>query len=514
VARVTESDTLRSLDDEESSDDSPLARVIDLTAAQSTTEQEFLDTVEERFTGAVPTPPWEHRHAGLLVAVDVLTTVLACLPLALVLAARGRPWAPVALIPPLWLLMAAIGRSYEAQRSARIDTQLRQTFENGIRAVALTLAVGFALDWNAPHRPVLASLALLILLPAVGRLAARQVLHGLRRRGHWRHRVVAIGPAEEVCSFAAETAARPEAGLTVVGACTPEDVSQLDLGHEFLPVLGPPELAATAARMTTADCVAVLPDALRRHDVRRLAWELEGTSVQLLVAPALTDVAGPRISIRPMNAFALLHLEQPTFDGVRRLAKHSIDRVLAVLALILLSPVLAVLAVLIRRDSPGGALFRQARVGIGGAPFTCYKFRSMTQDADRQVIDLLHRNEAGGTLFKIRADPRITRLGAALRRYSLDELPQLLNVAKGEMSLVGPRPPLPREVETYPDDVRRRLLVRPGMTGLWQVSGRSDLTWEETIRLDLYYVENWSPLLDFTILWRTLNAVRSARGAY
>ena len=138
----------------------------------------------------------------------------------------------------------------------------------------------------------------------------------------------------------------------------------------------------------------------------------------------------------------------------------------------------------------------------------------MVADADRMVDDLVDRNESDGGLFKIRQDPRITRVGARLRRFSLDELPQLINVVKGEMSLVGPRPPLPREVDTYPDDVRRRLLVRPGLTGLWQVSGRSDLSWEETVRLDLYYVENWSPLLDLTILWRTVSAVTSARGAY
>jgi lipopolysaccharide/colanic/teichoic acid biosynthesis glycosyltransferase len=199
---------------------------------------------------------------------------------------------------------------------------------------------------------------------------------------------------------------------------------------------------------------------------------------------------------------------------MRRVLKHALDRAAAAVALLLLSPLLGVLVVLIRRDSPGGALFRQPRVGLGGGVFTCLKFRTMCDDAERQVVDLVDRNETGGTLFKIRSDPRITRIGGVLRRYSLDELPQLINVLRGEMSLVGPRPPLQREVDAYQVDVRRRLLVRPGMTGLWQVSGRSDLTWEEAVRLDLYYVENWSPLLDLTILWRTLNAVWTGHGAY
>jgi exopolysaccharide biosynthesis polyprenyl glycosylphosphotransferase len=489
-------------------------QIVDLTSLPAADEQGLLGAVEERLTAGPALPRWERQHAALLVGADLLMTVLACVPLLAVTISRGDGWLPVALVPPLWLLLSFLSRSYEPRNTASMDTQLRHTCNTGVRAAAITFAVGFAADWDPSRAAVLVSLALLIALPPVGRALARQVLHGIRRSGHWLYRVVAIGPAEEVCQFAAETASRPEGGLTVVAACTPEDLNTLDVLGEDVPVFGPPELAGTAARVANADCVAVLPHALRRQAVRRLAWELEGSPVQLLVAPALTDVAGPRISVRPLNAFALLHLEQPAFEGARRVVKHSLDRLLSVLALVLLSPLLAVIAVLIRLDSPGGALFRQERIGVGGRPFTCYKFRTMRQGADRQVVDLLDHNETGGVLFKIRDDPRITKIGSVLRRYSLDELPQLLNVAKGEMSLVGPRPPLPREVAAYADDVRRRLLVRPGLTGLWQVSGRSDLSWEETVRLDLYYVENWSPLLDLTILWRTFNAVRTARGAY
>jgi exopolysaccharide biosynthesis polyprenyl glycosylphosphotransferase len=490
------------------------APVVDLTDVSAEGELELLDAVENRLTGVVDRPRWEVRHAVALSVADFVSAGLAVLPLTLVLAARGATWWPVLLVPVLWMLLGLLSRTYEPRRAARIDTQLRQTVDTGIRTLAVALGVGLALRWEPPRAAALTSLVLLLTLPGVGRLVVRRILHGMRRRGHWLHRVVAVGPAEEVRSFAEETAARPEGGLAVVGGCTPEDLNRIDLGDWSLPVFGPPELAGTAARVLSADAVAVLPHALPRQKVRKLAWELEGTDVELLVAPALTDVAGPRISVRPMNAFALLHLEQPTFTGVRRVVKHTSDRFVAGVALVLLSPLLALLALLIRRDSPGEALFRQPRVGQDGRTFTCFKFRTMCADAEQQLIDLTDANESGGTLFKIRQDPRITRIGAVLRRYSLDEIPQLLNVVRGEMSLVGPRPPLQREVDTYPDDVRRRLLVRPGMTGLWQVSGRSDLTWEETVRLDLYYVENWSPLLDLTILWRTINAVRTARGAY
>ncbi len=501
----------------------PDERVLDLVddarATAAPTEDALLESVEKRLTGPIGRARWERRHAAALVVADLVTAVLACVPLAATLLARSMDWAPVVGIPALWLLLSVARRNYEPRLQSRIDGQLRSVCETGVRTAAVVLAVAFAARWDLPRLATLVSLGLLVVLPALGRVVVRRALHQLRRRGQWLHRVVAIGPAAEVKAFVEETARRPESGLAVVAACTPEEINRLAVGTgaddgREVPVIGPPALAGTAARAVSADCVAVLPHALPRQQVRRLAWELEGSGVELLVAPAVTDVAGPRISVRPMNAFALLHLEQPAFTGMRRLAKHALDRLAAAVALLLLSPVLVVLTLLIRRDSPGPALFRQPRVGLGGAVFTCFKFRTMGEDAERQVVDLVDRNESDGTLFKIRQDPRITRIGATLRRYSLDELPQLINVLRGEMSLVGPRPPLQREVDSYAVDVRRRLLVRPGMTGLWQVSGRSDLTWEETVRLDLYYVENWSPLLDLTILWRTLDAVRTARGAY
>ncbi len=239
-------------------------------------------------------------------------------------------------------------------------------------------------------------------------------------------------------------------------------------------------VASCADAVVIADAATLSVGALRQ-----LAWQLEGTGVDLMVAPVVTDLAGPRISIRPVPDLPLLHVEEPQLKGPPRLVKEAFDRVLAGLGLVVLSPILVGLAVAVRVTSPGPALFRQVRVGLGGRQFTMYKFRTMIDGAESHLPGLVHLNEHDGVLFKMRRDPRVTRLGRFLRRWSLDELPQLWNILRGEMSIVGPRPPLPAEAERYRDHVRRRLLVKPGLTGLWQVSGPSGLRWEEAVRLDL-----------------------------
>jgi exopolysaccharide biosynthesis polyprenyl glycosylphosphotransferase len=242
---------------------------------------------------------------------------------------------------------------------------------------------------------------------------------------------------------------------------------------------------------------------------------LEGTDTDLVVSPGLTAMSGRRLHIQPIAGIPLLHVSQPDFTGTRRVLKGGFDRVVAGVALLVLSPLLLSIALLVRLTSNGPALFRQTRVGKDGKQFTMLKFRSMYVGAERRVSELLKQNDAAdGLLFKMRDDPRITRIGRTLRRVSLDELPQLINVLTGSMSLVGPRPPLPREVAQYGDDLRRRLLVRPGLTGLWQVSGRSDLSWEESVRLDLHYVENWSLATDLFIICKTFRAVIRSAGAY
>ena len=263
-----------------------------------------------------------------------------------------------------------------------------------------------------------------------------------------------------------------------------------------------------------ADIVAVL--ACREmigERLRDLAWTLEKTNTDLCVAPALLDVAGPRTTIRPTAGLPLLHVDHPEFNGARRLIKSGFDRVVAAIAIVLMLPVLAALALVIRLDDGGPPLFRQARVGKDGQRFTLYKFRTMVVDAEQRKAQLMAMNDGDGVFFKIHSDPRVTRVGRLLRRYSLDELPQLLNVLIGDMSLVGPRP-LPEETDSCGHQMQRRLAVKPGITGLWQISGRSDLPWDEALRLDVRYVENWSFMLDLQILWKTWSAVTHGDGAY
>ncbi|BCW46659.1 hypothetical protein StoSoilB5_38430 [Arthrobacter sp. StoSoilB5] len=232
------------------------------------------------------------------------------------------------------------------------------------------------------------------------------------------------------------------------------------------------------------------------------------------MAPALTDIAGPRIHTQQVAGLPLIHVTTPTLEGGQRVAKRLFDIFVSGFLIIVTAPLMGLIALLVKADSKGPVLFKQARVGMEGSLFQMVKFRSMVVDAEARLSDLQHRNEGKGLLFKIRDDPRITRVGSALRKYSLDELPQLFNIFAGSMSLVGPRPPLPREVEAYEHDVRRRLLVKPGLTGLWQVSGRSNLSWQDSVRLDLYYVENWSLAGDLVIILRTARAVFHSTGAY
>jgi len=339
----------------------------------------------------------------------------------------------------------------------------------------------------------------------------RKRLHRKRARGLCLRRVIVVGHELAVVAITRQLRRERFHGLDVIGACLPADGD----GRVGLPVYGTFDEVPEAVRRTGADTVIVLscPE-LDGHRLRRMAWRLEGDDVDLIVASALLDVAGDRTTLRPVDGLPMLHVDHPRLSGGSRVVKELVDRVGAATLIVLLAPALLAIAWRIRRDSPGPVLFRQVRAGRDGREFRIYKFRTMYVDAEARLADLRHLNENDGVLFKMRDDPRVTCVGRTLRRFSLDELPQLFNVILGQMSLVGPRPPLPAEVAMYHDDVLRRLAVKPGMTGLWQVSGRSDLPWEEAVRLDLHYVENWSLSLDLVILLRTLTAVVRSSGAY
>ena len=289
----------------------------------------------------------------------------------------------------------------------------------------------------------------------------------------------------------------------------------LNVDGHAVPVLGDETDVIEALRATEANVVAVSnTEYLGTDGMRALAWQLEAVDADLVVAPGVIDVAGPRLQIHPVAGLPLLHVDRPQYRGAVKVGKLALDLIAAGLGLLVLWPFFILVAVLIKLDSRGPVFYRAERIGLNGVPFAMLKFRSMVVSAEKRRLALVGQNEGAGPLFKMRHDPRVTRVGRWLRRLSIDELPQLINVIRGEMSLVGPRPPLRSEVATYSGEVHRRLLVKPGITGLWQVSGRSNLPWEESVRLDLYYVENWSLIQDLLIVWRTIGAVFKGTGAY
>ncbi|MFY9713271.1 MAG: sugar transferase, partial [Microbacterium sp.] len=352
-------------------------------------------------------------------------------------------------------------------------------------------------------------------LVVLGRWAQHRWLLGQRRRGAYMRRALVVGSRGKSQHVASSILREgPATGLVLVGALTKKGDDTAPLAGS-VPVVGDFSEVLLAAETTRADTLIFTgSDDFSPRELRELGWQLQDRSVDLIVVPSLTDVAGPRIHARPVAGLPLIHVEYPVFEGVKYYAKRTFDLVASGLGLILLSPVLLLIALVVRIESPGPILFRQKRVGVNGAAFSMFKFRSMVADAEARLPDLEHRSDGNGVLFKLKSDPRVTRVGRLLRRFSLDELPQLLNVFIGDMSLVGPRPPLQREVEQYDHWANRRLLVKPGITGLWQVSGRSDLSWDDSVRLDLYYVENWSLVGDILILARTVRAVMASRGAY
>ncbi|MGI9821976.1 sugar transferase [Agromyces sp. Marseille-Q5079] len=342
-----------------------------------------------------------------------------------------------------------------------------------------------------------------------------------RNNGRYLSRAIIVGTRHDVEYVAHQIADDAGAGFVVVGAVLDDDDrADLVVGGRRIHVLGGVDGTAEVAAAQHADSVIVtgrLGDDGHDDDgeqIRRLSWALEGTATELVLSSRLTDVAGPRIHFRPVEGLPLLHVEIPTFDGWRHTVKRSFDIVFAFTALFLVAPFLLVIAVLIKLDSPGPVFFRQTRCGRDGRTFEMLKFRSMVATAEEDLAGLLDRNEGAGVLFKIRNDPRVTRIGRVLRSHSLDELPQFWNILVGDMSVVGPRPPLVSEAECYEAAAKRRLMIKPGLTGLWQISGRSDLTWEESVRLDLYYVENWSLTGDVMIVWRTIKTVLHPAGAY
>ena len=419
------------------------------------------------------------------------------------------------LLPLAWTVVLWSHGAYD-RRYLGVGTE---EFKRVVRAswtiVAVVAFIAFANQRNFSRMAVgvalLGGLVYILLL----RFLARSVLHLLRQRGGIAtHRMVLVGTLPEALEVHSAITRNPSAGLQPVAIALTEGYMTTNGKPTPVPVYAGRDVASLVAEHN-ADTIAICGGAAGTEpgELRRLAWQLEGTGVDLVVAPQLTDIAGPRVHIRPVEGLPLLYVEEPKISGVGWLIKNALDRLLALLGLIVLSPVFLAVAIAIRFSDKGPIFFRQARTGREGQTFRVWKFRTMYVDAEDRLAEMDDLNESDGMLFKIKDDPRITPVGRMLRRTSLDELPQLINVVKGEMSLVGPRP-LPADDGDFLGDVRRRLLVRPGMTGLWQVSGRSELSWDDAVRLDLYYVDNWSLAFDLVILWRTVGVVFGRRGAY
>ncbi|WP_309969469.1 sugar transferase [Arthrobacter oryzae] len=427
-------------------------------------------------------------------------------------------WLSVALVVAWWLMLGAWNTRQSRILGAGAD-EYKRVAAASLWLFGLVAIFSYVLRIDTARGYVGIALPAGLFGLVLARWLLRQHLSVDRQGGDSMSRLILLGGPSAVAHLARTLTQATHSGYLPIAAYTPGASEKSALEPiSGLPVLGnDPGVHAIldAIDRCKADAVAVSAGVqLHPQTLRHLGWELAARNVGLIMAPALTDIAGPRIHTQQVAGLPLIHVTTPTLEGGQRVAKRLFDVVVSGLLIALAAPLMAVIAIMVKIDSRGPVLFRQERVGIEGAHFGMLKFRSMVVDAEQRLAELAHRNEGNGVLFKIRNDPRVTKVGGFLRKYSLDELPQLFNIFAGTMSLVGPRPPLPREVEVYEHDVRRRLLVKPGLTGLWQVSGRSNLSWQDSVRLDLYYVENWSLAGDLVIILRTVRAVFHSTGAY
>ncbi|TQJ29698.1 sugar transferase [Microbacterium sp. SLBN-146] len=410
-----------------------------------------------------------------------------------------------------WMIALALADT----RSDRVigvgNTEYVRVADASFRLFGLVAILAFLFQVEVARGYLLISLPLGIAVLVLARWLWRGWLGAQRTMGEYAARVLLVGSLESVTQIASELARTPNAGYRVVGACVPSGKVADTIPGTAIPIMGNVNAVESAIEVTGADTVAVTStDDLPPQKVKEISWGLEAGRQHLVLAPNITDIAGPRIHTRPVAGLPLIHVETPRFSRGQRVVKRTFDIASSSVLIVLLSPVLIAVALAVKLTSKGPLLFSHERVGINGQPFHMHKFRSMRVGADAELAALLkQQGTSAQPLFKIQNDPRITPIGRVIRKYSLDELPQLFNVLGGSMSLVGPRPQVAAEVALYSDAARRRLLARPGITGLWQVSGRSTLDWDQTVRLDLYYVENWSLLGDIAILVKTVKTVVS-----
>jgi exopolysaccharide biosynthesis polyprenyl glycosylphosphotransferase len=417
----------------------------------------------------------------------------------------------------LWLGVLGLYGSRADRVIGTGSTEYKLIIDVSLRVFGLLAILAFLFHIDLARGYILIAFPVGVLVLVFSRWLWRQWLVLQRAQGRYSAQVLLVGSRETVEHFARQLMSQPSAGYHVVGACVSEVTGGTVGGSLRIPVIGSFDDLEAALVASHADTVIITSsDHLPPERVRQLSWSLEPGGQHLVVAPSLTDIGGPRIHTRPVAGFPLVHVETPTYAGQKLFSKRLFDVMAGSLLLLALTPLLAFVATVIKLGTPGPVFFFQERVGLNGSTFHMVKFRTMVVDAEAQLERLAREQRAEGNavLFKMKDDPRVTRVGRWLRRYSIDELPQLINVVRGDMALVGPRPPLAREVAQYESHVHRRFLVKPGITGLWQTSGRSNLSWEDSVRLDLYYVENWSMAGDLAILAKTLRAVVAPSGAY
>lgn len=418
-------------------------------------------------------------------------------------------WAFSALLVVAWMVALTLADS----RSYRVigigNTEYIRVIDASVRVFGVIAIIAFLAQIDVARGFLLISLPAGIIALILMRWLWRQWLIAKRRNGDYLSRVLLVGSLSSIAQIASELRRNPRAGYRVVGACVPSGRVADTIPGTDIAIMGTVDSVDRAMATTGADTVAVTSaDELPPEKVKQISWGLEAGRQHLVLAPSIVDIAGPRIHTRPVAGLPLIHVETPRFTAGQRFLKRAFDLLVAIVLVAIASPILLAIAVVVSATSIGPVLYRQERIGLRGKPFMMLKFRSMRVGADRELASLLAAQGTAETpLFKVKDDPRITGIGRVLRKYSLDELPQLFNVIGGSMSLVGPRPQVAAEVALYSDAAKRRLLTRPGITGLWQVSGRSTLNWEEAVKLDLYYVENWSLAGDVAILAKTAKAV-------
>ncbi|WP_413759957.1 sugar transferase [Streptomyces sp. MMBL 11-3] len=464
---------------------------------------------------------WEQRYRRTVIISDTLTTAFVVASIGNFFGARDaanwhEKWVILAFGTELLVLGAlAVSRAWAPAVLGQGAEEFRRLGRSLFAAVVVLALGGIALTSRNIKLWIFVAIPAIAIITMIARYLLRLRLHRRRIEGRCLRPVLAAGSPDTVRDLITRSRKFPHLGWRVDAVCTTDGLGPDGDHLDGVPVVGRLSDVAGHVRRDGYRVVAITPDPHWSPDrLQRLAWNLEGSDAEMVVAPVLMEVAGPRLHVDAVLGIPMLRVSMPAFTGGRRVVKGVVDRLGAAVLLLLFAPLMVLVGLLVLLDSRGGALYRQRRVGKDGREFTIFKFRTMVAGADRARAALADRNEGAGLLFKLRRDPRVTRVGAVLRRYSLDELPQLFNVLTGSMSLVGPRPPLPEESAAYGPDIRRRLLVKPGLTGLWQISGRSDLPWEEAVRLDLRYVEDWSLALDTVILWKTLRAVLYGHGAY